>query len=109
MLRRDVQAVIVSPDRRLHVAFQIIEWTSGLISHAPRIIDRDSGTILIDLWDSDWDAELCWLGNGCVRLDLQRIDRNEWCALVLDPQTQTYVLIDEGMDKTGRPRHRSGI
>ena len=63
---------------------------------AVTIVDRDSGTILIDLWDSDWDAELCWLGNGCVQLDLQRIDRNEWCALVLDPVTRTYLLIDEG-------------
>ena len=95
MIQRDVQTTIISPDQRLHVTFQITWWPSGLISHAPRITDRATGIVLIDLWDSEWDAELCWLDQGKARLDLQRIDRNEWCALVLDPATATYMLVDD--------------
>jgi len=89
-----VHKILASPDGRLRVVFLVVERAPGAWSHSPRIIDRTCGVILIDLWNSEWDAGLEWLADGKVRLDLRRQGRDEWCALVLDPDTRTFALFD---------------
>jgi hypothetical protein len=89
-----VHKILVSPDGRLRAIFQVVERMSGAWSHSPRIIDQTDGVILIDLWNSEWDAALNWQDDGKVRLDLSRHGRAEWCALVLDPETRTFELFD---------------
>jgi len=89
-----VHKILASPDGRLRVVFLVIERAPGAWSHSPRIIDRASGVVLIDLWNSEWDAGLEWLVDGKVKLDLGRHGRASECALVLDSETRTFELFD---------------
>ncbi len=94
--------ILVSPDGRLRAVFLATERAPGAWSHSPRVIDQTGGVVLIDLWDSEWDAVLEWLENGKVRLDLNRYGRAEWCALILDPETRTFELFDRDGSISGR-------
>jgi len=89
-----VHKILVSPDGRLRAVFLVVERAPGVWSHSPKIIDQAGGGVLIDLWDSEWDAALDWLADGKVKLDLNRHGRAEPCALVLDPDTRTFELFD---------------
>lgn len=94
MTSHSLHEIHTSPDGRLRAVFLSVERAAGIWSRSPRIIDRTSGVVLIDLWNSAWDAELAWLADGKLKLDLHRYGLQEWCALVLDPATRTFELFD---------------
>ena len=96
-----VHEILTSPDGRVRAVFLVLERAPGAWSHSPRVIDQ-TGVVLIDLWNSEWDAALDWLADGKVRLELSRHGRAGWCVLVLDPETRTFELFDREGSISGR-------
>ncbi len=62
---------LVSPDGRIGIGIAEVEWAAGQWVRTPRVEDRATGQVLLDLWGSDWDAEVAFPAPGEVWLGLR--------------------------------------
>jgi hypothetical protein len=87
-------APLISPDGSLRVDLDISEWRMSHWTNAPRVRETATGLILLDLWGSDWDADVSWPAPGIVRLDLRRYSQPGACAVLLDPTSASFRFAD---------------
>lgn len=81
-----------SPDGRLRARIASVEWANSHWVHAPRIEERATGRVLLDLWGTDWDASLGFDTPGQVWLGLRRYRGPGAWTLVLDLDAGTGTL-----------------
>lgn len=81
-----------SADGRLRARIASVEWANGHWVHAPRIEERATGRVLLDLWGTDWDADLGFDTPGQVWLGLRRYRGPGAWTLVLDLDAGTATL-----------------
>jgi hypothetical protein len=85
----------VSPDGAIRVDLAAVEWSNTHWVHSPRVIETASGRVVLDLWNTDWDASVGFPGPGLVRLDFRRYRVKGNVSAVLDLPRQTYQIVAE--------------
>lgn len=83
---------LLSPDQRIGVGIAEVEWASGQWVRTPRVEDRGTGRVMLDLWGSDWDAEVRFPAPGQVWLGLRAYRGGGAWALTLDLPAGTATL-----------------
>jgi hypothetical protein len=98
---------VTSPDGRIQVEFlvedelQISQWLRTRRIANPRVTDTSTGRILLDLWDSDWDADIEWPDYATLRLDLYIWDLRRSFVVLINAEYQSYCVLDK--DGVWRP------
>jgi len=86
---------LYAPDGLARVDIDWIEWRHGQWIQSPRVTAIASERVILDLWNSDWDASVSFPAQGGVRLDLQRVHYGGDLAVVLDLAEQRYRIVRE--------------
>lgn len=63
-----------SPDGSIRLDMLVSEWSVSLWTHGPRLVEAESGKVLLDLWGTGWDAQTAWTEHSGMRIDLRRYD-----------------------------------
>jgi hypothetical protein len=93
---------LTSPGERILVEFlvdeevQISRWLRTRRIANPRVIDTETGRVLLDLWDSDWDANMQWVDYVTVRLDLYIWNLRRSFIVLINAEYQSYCLLEQG-------------
>lgn len=58
----------------------------------PRVVDADTGRVVLDLTDTDWDAKPQRVDGPYAVLDLRRWPGRPRCVLAIDADAMTYAL-----------------
>ena len=82
----------ISTDGANRVDLQSVEWSNSHWVNSPRVIEIASGRVVLDLWNTDWDATVTFLDGSVVRLDMIRYRRGGNASLELDLAANTYRL-----------------
>lgn len=85
----------VSPDGTIRIDFEAAEWGNSHWVQTPRVIDITSGRVILDLWNTDWDARISWTGGRRVSLDFQRYHFSGDLVIELDLAQDTYRITHE--------------
>jgi hypothetical protein len=64
--------VRLAPDGSTRVDLTAVEWSNSHWVNAPRVTEVATGRVLLDLWNTDWDAAVTFPRARCVGLDLRR-------------------------------------
>lgn len=84
----------IAPCGTIRVDLASVEWFNSHWVNTPRVIDMSSGSSVLDLWDTDWDAGVTFPAQRQVRLNLRRY-RSGCCATVdLDLARNLYRISD---------------
>ncbi len=83
---------LLSPDQRICVGIAEVEWAAGQWVRTPRVEDRMTRRAVLDLWGSDWDAEVRFPGPGQVWLGLRAYGGGGAWALTLDLRSGMATL-----------------
>jgi hypothetical protein len=81
-----------APDGTLRVDVESVEWFNTHWVNTPRVIELGSGRVLLDLWDTDWDAAVSFPAPRCVRLGMRRYRSGISLALELDLGRDEYRI-----------------
>ncbi len=88
----------ISPDGTICVDLAAVEWSNSHWVNAPRVSEIASGRIVLDLWNTDWDASVAFPGCGRVRLGFRRYRHGGNLAAELDLIRNTCeVFIGPGL------------
>jgi hypothetical protein len=82
----------ISRDGTIRVDLAAQEWTNGNWVNAPRVIEIASGSVLLDLWGTDWDGTVFFREVGRVRLDCRRAHVGGGLSVVLDVARGCYQI-----------------
>jgi hypothetical protein len=82
----------VSPDGTIRVDLAAVEWSNSHWVNAPRVTDLASGKIVLDLWNTDWDAVPSFPANRRLRLECRRYHVGGGLAVELDLARGTYRI-----------------
>jgi len=93
----------ISPDGTIRVETEAVEWGNSQWVQTPRVIDTASGRVVLDLWNSDWDASISYPGNRRVALDFRRYHFSGDLAIELDLENDTYRITREPGGTGGLP------
>lgn len=85
----------ISPDGAIRVDSEAVEWGNSHWVHTPRVIDTASGRVLLDLWNTDWDATVSWSGPRRVSLDFSRYHFSGDLTIELDLANESYRITRE--------------
>ena len=83
-----------SPDGRVQVILDPIEWSNTHWVNPPRVIDMISGEIVLDLWQTDWDAGVGFPGPHQVLLRCRRYQFGGGLTVVLNLAEGTYQILN---------------
>lgn len=92
----DTTSVHTSPDGTIRVEILAAEWRNSLWVNAPRVVETETGNVLLNLWGTNWDATVSWPEAGIARLDLRRFDLAGACAVLINPGAGCYTIIEQG-------------
>jgi hypothetical protein len=101
VIRNSVNPVIrrISPDGRILVDLVSVEWSNSHWVNSPRVTDVASGRVVLDLWNTDWDATVSFPASNQVRLDFRRYRHAGFLTAELDLARKTYrVFVCEVID-----------
>jgi hypothetical protein len=92
VLRNSAVPIIrrISPDGRILVDLVSIEWSNTHWVNSPRVTDLAGGSVVLDLWNSDWDATVSFPTRDRVRLGCRRYRHPGTFAVELDLARKTY-------------------
>jgi hypothetical protein len=85
----------ISPDGTIRIDTEAVEWGNSHWVQTPRVIDIASGRVVLDLWNSDWDATISFPGNRRVALDFRRYHFSGDLAIELDLADDVYRITRE--------------
>ncbi|MDO9362645.1 MAG: hypothetical protein Q7T60_06950 [Sphingopyxis sp.] len=85
----------ISPDGTIRIDTEAVEWGNSHWVLTPRVIDIMSGRVVLDLWNSDWDATISYPGNRRVALDFRRYHFSGDLAIELDLENDLYRITRE--------------
>lgn len=89
------QMLRLSPDGTIRVEIGAAEWGNTHWVHSPRVIDVPSGRVVLDLWNTDWDADISFPAPRRVRLAFRRYHEGGALSAVLDLERGTYQVVSE--------------
>lgn len=92
-----------APDGTLRVDVESVEWFNTHWVNTPRVIDLGSGQVLLDLWDTDWDAMVSFPAPRCVRLGMRRYRSGITLTLELDLGRDEYRISFAAGSQTSLP------
>jgi hypothetical protein len=84
---------LAAPDGSVVVDFAAVEWGNTLWVRSPRIVACDSGRVLLDLWGSDWDAEVAFPAPATSRLALRRFRTGASALIDIDVAGDRFVPV----------------
>ena len=85
----------ISPDGTIRIDTEAVEWGNSHWVLTPRVIDIASGRVVLDLWNSDWDATISYPGYRRVALDFRRYHFSGDLAIELDLANDRYRITRE--------------
>ncbi len=84
--------VRLAPDGAIRVELASVEWSNSHWVDSPRVLDVATGRILLDLWNTDWDAAVSFPGAGQVDLGLRRYNGVGRFQVGIDLTTGRFTL-----------------
>ncbi|WP_421993413.1 hypothetical protein [Roseococcus sp.] len=93
----------VSPDGTIRVEVEAVEWGSSRWVYSPRVIDVPTGRVVLDLWNTDWDATIDFPGPRRVGFDFRRYHEGGALSAELDLERGTYRVVSEHGHEGPRP------
>jgi hypothetical protein len=84
----------LSPDGSIRVELATVEWSNTHWVNSPRVMEVATGRVLLDLWNTDWDAEVSFPGERCVTLDLRRYSAGGGCQASLHLATGRFTIFE---------------
>lgn len=84
----------LSPDGSIRVELAAVEWSNTHWVNAPRVTEVATGRVLLDLWNTDWDAAVSFPAERCVTLDLRRYHASGRCRASLDLATGRFAIFE---------------
>ena len=88
-------ALRLSPDGSIRVELTAVEWSNTHWVNSPRVTEVATGRVLLDLWNTDWDAVVSFPVERCVTLDLRRYYAGGPCQASLHLATDQFVIFDD--------------
>lgn len=85
----------ISPDGTIRIETEAVEWGNSHWVQTPRVVDIASGRVVLDLWNSDWDATISYPGNRRVALDFRRYHFSGDLGIELDLENDLYRITRE--------------
>ncbi len=92
---RNYGGLRLSPDGTIRVELAAVEWSNTHWVNSPRVTEVASGRILLDLWNTDWDAEASFPSERCVSLELRRYHAGGRCQASLDLATNRFAIFED--------------
>jgi hypothetical protein len=93
----------LAPDGLIRVEIEAVEWGNSRWVYSPRVIDVPTGRVVLDLWNTDWDAEVDFPASRRVRLGFRRYHEGGALSAVLDLARGTYQVTSEYGNDGPRP------
>lgn len=93
----------LAPDGLIRVEVEAVEWGNTLWVHSPRVTDVPTGRVVLDLWNTDWDADISFPAPRQVRLAFRRYHEGGALSAVLDLERGTYQVVSEYGHEGPRP------
>lgn len=93
--RPEPRTTRLAPDGLVRVELESVEWRNSHWVQSPRVIDVPNGRVVLDLWNTDWDATVGFPGPRRVTLSLQRYHEGGALAAELDLERGTYRIVSE--------------
>jgi hypothetical protein len=90
--------VRIAPDGSLRIDLVAVEWFNSHWVHSPRVTEVATGRILLDLWNTDWDAEVIFPRERCVSLALRRYQSRIHLRADLDLASGRFIIFDDAAD-----------
>jgi hypothetical protein len=84
----------MSPDGSIRVELAAVEWSNTHWVNAPRVTEIETGRVLLDLWNTDWDAEVSFPAERRVTLELRRHHAGGHCRASLDLATDQFAIFE---------------
>jgi hypothetical protein len=85
----------LAPDGSVRVELAAVEWSNTHWVNSPKVIDIASDQVLLDLWNTDWDAEVSFPYALTVALRLRRYRSPGAFYVELDLANDSFALFDE--------------
>jgi len=85
----------MAPDGSVRVELAAVEWSNTHWVNSPKVTDLASARVVLDLWNTDWDADASFPHPRTVALRLRRYRSPGGFHLTLDVAHDTFVLLDE--------------
>jgi hypothetical protein len=86
---------LIAPDGSLLVELNWVEWFNTHWVRSPRVTEIATGRLLLDLWGTDWDADVGFPRERSVRLGFRRYHLGGALAAEIYLDQDRYT-IDEG-------------
>jgi hypothetical protein len=83
---------LTAPDGSILVERNWVEWFNTHWVRSPRVIEIATGRVLLDLWGTDWDAEVAFPRDGAVLLGLRRYRVRGWLDAEIDLHEHGYRI-----------------
>ncbi len=87
--------VRLAPDGSLRIELAAVEWSNSHWVNSPRVIEVATGRVLLDLWNTDWDAEPSFPCERCVILGLRRYRSRIQLRAVLDLAQDSFTIQED--------------
>jgi hypothetical protein len=84
----------LSPDGSIRVELAAVEWSNTHWVNSPRVTEVATGRVLLDPWNTDWDAEISFLVERCVALNLRRYHAGGRCQASLHLATGRFAIFE---------------
>lgn len=85
----------ISPDGSIRVDIDSKEWGNSHWVDSPRIIEVATGRVVLDLWETDWDAAMSFPGDQQVRIHFRRYHAGGALSVELNLARDTYQILHE--------------
>lgn len=83
-----------SPDGTICVELEPVEWSNTHWVKPPRVTDHVTGDVILDLWQSDWDAAVGFPGARQVILNCRRYHVGGGLTVLIDIARNTYQITE---------------
>jgi hypothetical protein len=92
-----------SPDHTVRVDLAAVEWSNSHWVESPRVTDLATGRVVLDLWNTDWDATVSFPRDRCVRLGFRRYRHAGALAVEIDLVRESYRVLFPSSDPPALP------
>jgi len=89
-----------SPDGSIRVELVAVEWFNTHWVNSPRVIAVATGRVLLDLWNTDWDAVVSFPADRRVAMDMRRYNGQGRFAVSMDTEQDCFEVV---VDASGPP------
>lgn len=90
----------LAPDGSLRVDLAAVEWSNSHWVNSPRVTDVATGKVLLDLFNTDWDAEVTFPREAAVSLALRRYRAEGSLTVEIDLTRDSFAIVQ---DRPGPP------